>query len=308
MAHQGSKRYLLEYAYATSTLTKYKEAVNKFLKWVYDNSEDAKTVPELDILLTDYLHFLYESGGGKGQASCTIFGVLMYYPSAKDHLPTARLALRGWNKRHPSLSYPPLTWELAVAIAVQMVRSNQYAAGLATLLGFDCYLRIGEICGLRCEDVATSKDVRLGSRYTGVALRLRQTKTGPNQWVEVDREGVKVLLLRHLSSVEPKKLVFQLSPPRYRKIFKQVCAELQLSSSYVPHSLRHGGATEDHIAGKPLEDILMRGRWASTKSARRYVQAGRAMLLATQVPKSTADIGAVLARDILSSFSLAQMH
>jgi len=39
-----------------------------------------------------------------------------------------------------------------------------------------------------------------------------------------------------------------------------VCRELGLSAAYVPHSLRHGGATRLHMAGVPLDDILMRGR------------------------------------------------
>ena len=50
----------------------------------------------------------------------------------------------------------------------------------------------------------------------------------------------------------------------------------------------------------------MRGRWASTKSARRYIQAGRAMLLATEVPVDVAEVGSTLAHDLLLSFSLAQ--
>ena len=33
-----------------------------------------------------------------------------------------------------------------------------------------------------------------------------------------------------------------------------------------------------------MEDILLRGRLASSKSARRYVQAGRALLLTMDVP------------------------
>ena len=61
--------------------------------------------------------------------------------------------------------------------------------------------------------------------------------------------------------------LFPYSTSTFRKHFKAACSDLGLSSDYVPHSLRHGGATHDHARGLPLEDILRHGRWASVKSA-----------------------------------------
>ena len=77
------------------------------------------------------------------------------------------LALRGWHKLHPVLSYPPLTWELTVLIALKMsVQSWPLAVG--TLLAFDCFLRVGELVGLKREDVADSSDARLGAGFKGM--------------------------------------------------------------------------------------------------------------------------------------------
>ena len=45
-----------------------------------------------------------------------------------------------------------------------------------------------------------------------------------------------------------------------------------------------------------LEDILQRGRWASTKSARHHIQAGRSLLLSMTVPPKMARWGATLSR------------
>jgi hypothetical protein len=50
----------------------------------------------------------------------------------------------------------------------------------ATLLGFDCFLRNGEIVNLQKADVADTGDVRVSSLYNGMALRLHSTKTGRN--------------------------------------------------------------------------------------------------------------------------------
>ena len=88
--------------------------------------------------------------------------------------------------------------------------------------------------------------------------------------------------------------------------FKHACADLGLSKSYVPHSLRHGGATHDFLRGLSLEDILHIGRWASIKSARHYVQEGRALLLSTSVPRDISALSRVLVPRILLAMSLTQ--
>lgn len=146
----------------------------------------------------------------------------------------------------------------------------------------------------------------MGSGYHGTALRLRKTKTGPNQWVEVHNEQVQ-LLLRMLVMMTKgnQSLLFPMSSGVYRGLFKRACAQLGLSTSYVPHSLRHGGATYWHLHGHSIEDILLRGRWASTKSARRYVQAGRALLLSTRVPEALGQLATVLCRNVILSVVLS---
>ena len=48
----------------------------------------------------------------------------------------------------------------------------------------------------------------------------------------------------------------------------------------MPHSLRHGGASCDYptLGSRQLEDILQRGRWASIKATRHYIQQGPALM------------------------------
>ena len=75
-------------------------------------------------------------------------------------------------------------------MAVWMAIRGQHHAALAMLVGFDCYLRIGELLSLKVQDVAVSNDTRLGSAYRGVLLRLAHTKTGRNQAVTVEDSAV----------------------------------------------------------------------------------------------------------------------
>src|SRR5690348_13939802 len=110
------------------------------------------------------------------------------------------MALRGRQRLAPGASYPPLTWHLACRIALQLVLQGNRPAAVAVLLSFDGYLRISECVGLDVTDVALPHDARLGGtavQQTWAALRLRSTKTGPNQWVQLTRPEVTQLLTRY---------------------------------------------------------------------------------------------------------------
>jgi hypothetical protein len=69
-----------------------------------------------------------------------------------------------------------------------------------------------------------------------------------------------------------------------------------------------GGATHDHLCGLLLADVLLRGRWASTKSARHYIQSGRALLLALNAPPHIVRLARFLLMDVVQAMTLAQDH
>jgi integrase len=303
---------LLEGGYAPATVKKYKRAVHRFLNWCLTTQQDAETTEELDELLSDYFQQMHDDNGGAGKsvAVATLQGIKMYMPRIKadSALPIASTISARWNKSKPSISYPPLTWELAVAIACQMARAGHFRFGVATLVSFVCLLRVGEMASMRRENFADGCDVRLGAEYQQAVVSIDKAKTGRFQSVEVKDEQVKTLLMAVVAETKPGQLLFPGGAAAYRRVFKETCASLGLSSKYVPHSLRHGGATRLYLQHVPLEDILMRGRWKSTMSARTYVQSGRAMLMAMQVPDRVAKAGLVLARDVVTSMALTQKH
>ena len=86
---------------------------------------------------------------------------------------------------------------------------------------------------------------------------------------------------------------FPFRPDRWLYHFKRACSHLGLSSEYVVHSLRHGGATHLHfVDAVTIEDIKLRGRWKSLESAAHYIQSGRARELEMVVPQVVYDAGA----------------
>jgi len=188
-----------------------------------------------------------------------------------------------------------------------MVERGALREGVAALLSFHCLLRVGELVNIRKADVAVREDDRLGldrQPFEG-ALRLRATKTGPNQWVSIVDPDVMTLLNFALVGLRPEDKVFPFSAASFRKLLRSVSLELGIRTPYVPHSFRHGGATRLHMLGISIEDIMLRGRWQSSKSARRYIQSGQALLLAIQTPSQVVNSGRIFAADLLAAVDLA---
>lgn len=308
----GAERwFLLEAGYAKKTTKDYKLAVTDFLNWCDEHDYDTSDYDELDEHLCDWMHEIYTDYDGnhyKQKVANAVNGVQMLLPRAKGKLLIANKCLKRWTKARPSVSYPPLTWDLAVTIAVQMIRAGFYQFAVATVLGFDCLLRISEFMKLRKSDVSDARDPRLGSEYRQMTISFRTTKTGPNQSCDVRIAAVKTILRDLVSRTKGDELLFPGGVRKYRDVFKACCRDLRLTASYVPHSLRHGGATRMYLMGESIDSILHRGRWRATESARRYIQSSKAIAIATTVPHHVQSLAVALVRDVVASFAQAQKH
>jgi integrase len=234
-------------------------------------------------------------------------------PHLNGKLVFATKMARGWQRKKPAVPHPPISWELAVVMAYQMKRAGKPLYALATLLGFDCFLRNGEVVNLLRSDVADASDPRVATSYTGMALRLRDTKTGKNQWVTVLNPAVIKLLRERVKSLKsPMDRLFPFSSDQFRDVFRATADNLGLSRTYVVHSLRHGGATKAFLDGMPIAEIKKRGRWRADKSADHYIQSGPALLLQQSVPVSYSRLGQRLSTSLFEMFTasstLSQKH
>jgi len=167
-----------------------------------------------------------------------------------------------------------------------MAARGKFLEAIAAVTSFHCLLRVGEMCNLRKRDVALEGDLRLGVKGFQGGLRLGKTKTGENKWVSLEDADVKALLRVATSGIGDGDRVFPFSAASFRNLIKTCCADLGIKTNYVPHSFRHGGATQLALNKVPIEDIMLRGRWASSKSAKHYIQSGNALLLLLETPKA----------------------
>ena len=297
---------LQQAAYTNTTITLYRKAVHAFLDWTAHHHLHINTIPQLDVILNNYIVHLWSTGVGKATADKTVYGIIMYIAEADRQLHNTHKSLKGWHHIHRVVSYPPMSWDICVLVSCQLAKSRLWTYAVGCLLAFDCYLRVGELCGIQFSDVADVADGRVSSSHPRMSIRLAHTKTGDNKWVDVRSPIVVTLVRSLLASARPGTALFPFSTSMFRHTFKAACIAVGVGHvGYVPHSLRHGGATHDHIHGMSMEDIMMRGRWASNKSARMYVQTGRALLLTQSIPSSVLATARVLSQDVQLSLRLA---
>ncbi len=298
---------------APTTRQSYQKQVLEFVSWARSRGENIGDMEAVDPLVADYLEERFEAGASKQGGHNLINGLGHFMPQLRGRMPISRWQMRGWEREQPSQPWPPLTWECALAIAVQLTKCGFFAEGVAVLLMHRGIMRISEVCGkngLTTVDVTFTGDRRLGSALSRkvAALRLRHTKTKKNLWVEIaDPDVIEVLrvyMATRTTGLGLDDKLFPFSVGTLRRRFQAACASLGLHG-YVPHSCRHGGATDLFNRTENIERVLIAGRWASTKSARHYVQSGRALLLSADVPPRTAALGAAFAADVAGSFRAA---
>ena len=262
------------------TWARYQSALNGFATWCHENAVPTTSFTMLDWALQGFIHAQYFEGASRQSCVNTLAGLIICIPSARRNLECSRLCLKGWATLKPSISWPPFSWDTASLVAATMLSNGSSRAAFCLLLAFDCLLRVSELCALRVRDIAAPSDPRLGAAAPKhFALLLRQTKTGRNLWVQVLSPVIVQLFPRFLAGLAPEQRLLPLSPAKFRSLLRASCVKIGFKAHFTPHSLRHGGATHMFLLRYSLEDILHRGRWKSTASARRYIQAGQAHLL-----------------------------
>ena len=275
-------RGLLESSVGPATLKSYRTALASFLAWLQEEGVvRVQGFAALDDLLIDYFEHILVSLGRKGKhhAVNARSAILLFLPNARWSLNGSARALKGWARLQPSKQRPPMPWELATLIVDHFRKSKLHDYEWVFRACFEGYLRLSEAIGAKVEDL----DV---SGREGV-LALPKSKTGLNQSVIIHRgdwlELTRQLLDRPSSH---RRSLVNVSAHKFRRALQSTLKKLGVKRvHFTPHSLRHGGATRDFMLGVPIADIVLRGRWAQAKTASRYIQQGRALLVKLSLPK-----------------------
>ena len=297
---------------APATQTAYSKQLGSFLSHArFDlHSFSVARASLVDRALAVYIQACYDARSSFTYVSQALSGAVHQRPDLRHRLPISRQCLRGWDKTRETTSHPPLTWELTVVMSCTLARSGYHGPAIAMLLAFDCFLRVGELTRIRFTDIVMPNDPRTGRAHSTMAVVLRTAKTGKLQSVGVADQDVARLVamwarspLVHSDPSEPDPRLFAFSPDLLRRLMYHTSMALQLPTRYTPHSLRHGGATDDFLRHGSVERVQFRGRWKQLESVRRYVQMARAGLSRRQVPPHVHQFGVALSGDLVTVMS-----
>ena len=276
---------------------RYSTAVLAFLNFLYDSSIVISRLSQFDDAACAWLEFLYADGQRKGLASDGLAGIQHFLPRCIGRLRQSWRLLKVWQKVEPPMRVLPLSPLVLLGMAglAARLRLRDVAAGL--LICFDGMLRSGELYNL------TVGDITFYRRHA--VLRLGLTKSGKRTGREemvVINSVIAVAWLRVAcrgrSLQEP---LLRRGADHFRKCFKLFLQAFSLDNLLLNvYSLRRGGATWDFLSHQSMERTLLRGRWASTSSARVYLQDATALVAHLRLDDSQVRL-ATSAAEILRS-------
>ena len=240
---------------------------------------------------------LWAEGEPLGLANDMLSGLQHFVPDLRGQLRQAWRLTRAWAQAEPPHRAAPASPLLVLAVAGFCRGLGQAGAAAMAACGFDAFLRTGELLGVRPAEVVIYSASR-------AVIRLERTKTSVRKNAKesvVVRSPIAVRLLREalplVGALEP---VVGLAPHSFRRLFGAVLRAFTLQDyGYGVYSLRRGGATWDFLRHGSMEQTLLRGRWASTATARIYVQDAAAEIASLRLSAAQQSFLAAAARLVL---------
>lgn len=288
--------------FATNTRKRYTSGVTHFLSFtglsrsqLLSFRRRTSDLSSLDKLLCNYVHYVYERHGGthRGRAESALHGLVgLYVPHAKGKLQLTLAALSGWSKTTPSQPRTPLVRAVVFCAARWLWRTGKILEGVAVLVSFGGFLRIGELLAVRKEHVLTANEL---SHTHGI--HIPDAKTGKNQFAELVDEQIVLILKKWIAYMRPARgtPIFPTSQQNLRRSLGEALRGIKVElPGVVFHSLRHGAATQARLDGRTINEVMELGRWAVSKTAHRYVKRARVLGMQQELPQRVLERGATL--------------
>ena len=201
--------------------------------------------------------------------------------SHNELLARSARALRGFRKARPATSRFPMPRDITHANIVTMLAWGEKEAALETWLSDEAYLRPCEARGLRIKDL--NSPIEGGSP----ALQAWSITLAPSEVLEPSKtqtfdDTIRLEFtprlgesLAALGKGRPATApLFAADPEAFRRCWQAAQRSLGLEKTCL-YQLRHGGASDDAMTSRRDSlAILVRGRWSSFKTLKRYMKPG----------------------------------
>ena len=257
------------------TLRCYERALKSFFDFLDEENLSLPSKPNrLDECVAKFLEHLYLEDRPITYAGHTLSAFRRFYPQLRYKFPLSRQYFSNWKSVHVSQQAVPLPASVVFAIAGTAISCGEsHFAGLL-LLGFLAFLRTSEMVFLKFSQIHISQ-----SGQIILVLPSSQTSRDKPESVSVSDLHVATLLL-HIKANSSADRVWEGSVPQFRAFLARFCEFLNLEDqNFTAYSVRRGGASSAFLRGTSFDQLLVTGRWQSVKTARIYLDTGRAALI-----------------------------
>ena len=260
-----------------ATLLRYREAVHSFFLYQRQLSAIpmiAWTAMSLDDMLQRWIEDLWETGEPKNLPNDAVSGSQHFIPALRGQLRGAARFLSAWGRHEMPARATPLSALFASALAGAASLARDFPMAVGILLAFHAFLRPTELCTVEWKNLTFFPNRRRA------LLTLPNTKsgrrTGRKESVILDDpflcQALHRLQAAHAAIRRTRLLHHDSASFRHRFAIMIELAGLP-AAHWRPTSLRRGGATEEFLRHGQLDRTMLRGRWASQKTARIYIDA-----------------------------------
>jgi hypothetical protein len=265
------------------TRARYEQARNDFYQWLRsENLILPHSAKQLDLVVSDYLEFLWAKGKGRTEGSNILAGLQDAQPHLKGNLKQSWRLMKAWVTHEVPNRAPPLSLDCLYVMVGYSLFKEWTTFALSLLLGFHGLLRTGELLSVRAKhiSVATPK----GPAVVSLGLTKSGKRQGSAESVTVHSEDVCRRLYQWKTQVTSETLLTGASHS-WRKRFADVLEAVGFQNlDYRPYSLRRGGATNHFSMHGRFDSLIVLGRWQSASTARIYVNEGMSVLTEMSVP------------------------
>lgn len=257
------------------TLRCYERALKAFFDFLDDENIQLPSRPKkLDECVAQFLEHLYLEDRPITYAGHTLSAFRRFYPQLRYQFPLARQYFSNWKSVHVSRQAVPLPPKALFAIAGVALSCDEYSFAAILLLGFLAFLRTSEMVHLKFSQLHVASD---GT----IVLVLPSSKTSrvKPESISVSDTRIAVLLL-WLKNSQKSDQIWNGSVPQFRAFLARFCEFLCVTDmGFSAYSVRRGGASSAFLRGASFDSLLVTGRWQSIKTARIYLDTGRAALV-----------------------------
>jgi hypothetical protein len=269
---RARKGKLADLLVSPGIVLRYNKAVLILLTFLKNFGMLPKSLLAVDQSVALFVEACWEEGEAHALCSDALAGLQYHVPVVRRYLHKSWKLLRAWQRAEPPNRAVPFSPPLLLGFAGACVAIKEIEAAAFLLVGFDTMARTGELFNVLARHVSFFKY----KNYWRAVIMLEHTKTTPRKNAKemlVVESHLAVTFLRLAVHGKPPGMpMLTMKPQRMRLLFQHLKSLFGITEQLQLYSLRRGGATWDFLSHGSMERTLLRGRWASSSTARIYLQ------------------------------------